>query len=214
MKKKILTVTLIIAIAAVAAVGTLAYFTDEEEAENVMQFGKVDVEFTEPAWDPMENHVLVPGVAIPKDPTIKLADDSLQSWVLMDVRLDAVLVNLMAENEEMSAEELLDALEASHTFRENFVNKWLTGIDHESWEIIGFKNTESEFILRIGYKTVFQPGDEVVFMTGIQMPETVTSEMIQNVDYNGEVGMGFKVYAVQAMPVNTLAEAAAVIPAL
>ena len=215
MKKKILSIALVVALVAIAAMGTIAYFTDDEEVTNVMTFGKVDVELTEPAWDPEEGHVLVPGVSYPKDPTIKLTCDSLQSWVMMDVKVDSRLVALMAANEDMTVEELMAEMEAHHTFREEVVNKWMADVDHEAWEVIGVKAAEDQLIVRLGYKTVFQPCDEVVFMTALTVPATVNSEMIENIGFeNDEVVLGFQVYAVQAMPVDTLEEAAAVIPAL
>ena len=48
MKKKIVSLCLVVALAATAVIGgTLAYFTDTEEAENVFTVGKVDVELIE-----------------------------------------------------------------------------------------------------------------------------------------------------------------------
>ena len=218
MKKKILSIALIAALVAIAAMGTIAYFTDDEEVTNVMTFGKVDIELTEPAWDPEEDHVLVPGVAYPKDPTLTLTCDSLQSWVMMDVKVDSRLVALMAANEDMTVEELMAEMVAHHTFREEIVNKWMADVDHEAWEVIGVKTTEDQLIVRLGYKTVFQPCDEVVFMTALTVPATVNSEMVESLHLEEadipEVTLGFQAYAVQAMPVDTLEEAAAVIPAL
>lgn len=52
MKKKIVTVCLTVCLAAVAVVGgTLAYFTDTDEAENVFTVGNVSIDLTEPNWD-------------------------------------------------------------------------------------------------------------------------------------------------------------------
>ena len=48
MKKKILSLCLVVALAATAIVGgTLAYFTDSDEAENVFQVGNIDIELHE-----------------------------------------------------------------------------------------------------------------------------------------------------------------------
>ena len=214
MKKKILSITLVVALVAIAAMGTIAYFTDKEEVNNVMQFGKVDITLTEPAWnpDPDNKPVLYPGISFDKDPTIKLTADSLPSWMLLDVKADIKLVKLMAANEGLTVEELMAEMEASHTFREEVVNKWLIGIDHEAWEVMGFAEKDGQLVVRLGYKTVLQPKDEVVFMIGIQTPDTVTNEMIMNADITGEVNLGFVAYAVQANPVDTLEAAAAEIP--
>lgn len=44
MKKKIISICLVLAILAVAATGTLAYFTDEDGAKNTFTYGNVDIE--------------------------------------------------------------------------------------------------------------------------------------------------------------------------
>ena len=58
MKKKLVAFMLVISMLAVAVVGgTLAYFTDEDEATNVMTFGKVDIEQVEQERDAQGNIV-------------------------------------------------------------------------------------------------------------------------------------------------------------
>ena len=44
MKKKILTICLVVALLATAVGGTLAYFKDTDKAENVFTFGNVKIE--------------------------------------------------------------------------------------------------------------------------------------------------------------------------
>ena len=52
-KKKIVSVALAASLAATAIVGgTLAYFTDTDKADNVFTVGNVDIELTEPNWEP------------------------------------------------------------------------------------------------------------------------------------------------------------------
>ena len=49
MKKKITAIALVVCLVAVAIVGgSLAYFTDEEEATNTFEVGNVDITLTEP----------------------------------------------------------------------------------------------------------------------------------------------------------------------
>ncbi|MBE5781539.1 MAG: hypothetical protein E7328_06965, partial [Clostridiales bacterium] len=43
MKKKILSIALVLCLLAVAVIGTLAYFTDTENETNVMTIGNVDI---------------------------------------------------------------------------------------------------------------------------------------------------------------------------
>lgn len=74
MKKKIFALMLCVALLAVAVVGgTLAYFTDTDDAENVFTVGNVDIDLTEPQWDAVgkaEAEHVYPGEPLAKDPTV------------------------------------------------------------------------------------------------------------------------------------------------
>lgn len=82
MKKKILTGALLLAFGATAVMGgTLAYFTDAEDAENVFTVGNVDIQLTEPAWTAEgggedEGEDVYPGEALAKDPTVTNIGDN------------------------------------------------------------------------------------------------------------------------------------------
>lgn len=73
-KKKIVSVALAASLAATAIVGgTLAYFTDTDNADNVFTVGNVDIVLTEPNWDNggKEDAVnMYPGEVVSKDPTV------------------------------------------------------------------------------------------------------------------------------------------------
>lgn len=74
MKKKILSLCMVGALAATAVGGTLAYFTDEKEATNTFTVGNVKIELTEPNWDASGSEdapEVYPGEALKKDPTVK-----------------------------------------------------------------------------------------------------------------------------------------------
>lgn len=75
MKKKIIAVCLIVALAATAVVGgTLAWFTDDEVASNVFTVGNVDIELTEPNWTSTGSQdapEIYAGEALAKDPTVE-----------------------------------------------------------------------------------------------------------------------------------------------
>lgn len=67
MKKKILTVCLIIALAATAITGaTLSFFTDQDSAVNTFCMGNVDIQLVE-NFDPDEARNIVPGRNVNKD---------------------------------------------------------------------------------------------------------------------------------------------------
>ena len=52
MKKKILVLCVVLALAATTIIGgTLAYFTDTDNKTNTFTVGKVDITLTEPEWD-------------------------------------------------------------------------------------------------------------------------------------------------------------------
>ena len=77
MKKKILALCLILALAVTAIGGaTLAYFTDTDDAKNEFTVGNVDIDLTEPNWDKEgggedEGEEVYPGEALAKDPTVE-----------------------------------------------------------------------------------------------------------------------------------------------
>lgn len=98
-KKLVLGLGAVALVATLTIGGTMAYFTDADEAQNVFTMGKVDGELTEPTWDEndtdddgtIEN--VKPGDVIEKDPTLTLADDSEDAYV----RFHVSFVNLTDE---------------------------------------------------------------------------------------------------------------------
>ena len=51
MKKKALSIFLVVALVAIAATGTLAYFTADDSATNTFTVGNVAIDLEEPSWD-------------------------------------------------------------------------------------------------------------------------------------------------------------------
>ena len=96
MKKKTLSLVLVLRLIAVAAVGgTLAYFTDNEEAVNTFTMGNVDIELTETDWVAPSN--AAPGIAYDKNPVVKNIGEN-DAWVRVDVTLsDAVAFRTAAD---------------------------------------------------------------------------------------------------------------------
>lgn len=74
MKKKILAITLCVAMLAIMLVsGTLAYFTDNDAKTNTFTVGNVSIVLNEPKWDAggaAEAAEVYPGEALAKDPTV------------------------------------------------------------------------------------------------------------------------------------------------
>ena len=75
MKKKLTAVALIVCMIAIMLVGaSLAYFTDDAEAENTFTVGNGAIELTEPEWEESgkeEAKEVYPGEALAKDPTVE-----------------------------------------------------------------------------------------------------------------------------------------------
>lgn len=91
-KNKLIASIVAVALIAVVAIGgTLAYFTDSDEATNVFTMGKVDGDLTEPEWNPEEDGKdVMPGDLIDKDPTITLAEDSQDAYVRFAVTYEGL----------------------------------------------------------------------------------------------------------------------------
>ena len=102
MKKKILSLCLVVALIALLTVGgTLAYFTDRDEVTNVFTAGSVDIDLTEQSPYDASQRVdvgsddvaqvnygdLFPGMVVTKDPTIANIG-SLEAYVAAKVELN------------------------------------------------------------------------------------------------------------------------------
>lgn len=101
-KKKI--AILVMSLALVGALligGTLAYFTDRDEAQNVFTLGKVDGELDEPEWNEnnpggeIEN--VQPGDKIVKDPTLTMGAESEDAYVRFQVTYEDLTAEQFAE---------------------------------------------------------------------------------------------------------------------
>ena len=114
MKKKILTICLIVALAATAIIGgTLAYFTDKDEATNTFAVGNVKIDLIEQQKgangleDFVPNKTLLPGTsdknAVSKIVTVKNTGAN-DAWVWVDLKIPAYLVsNEYPSNESKNA---------------------------------------------------------------------------------------------------------------
>lgn len=88
MKKKIVSVCLVVCLLATAIIGTtLAYFTDKTEAvTNTFTMGNVDIELDEPQWDeayPDGIASVQPSQEITKDPTVTVVEGSEDCYVFV-----------------------------------------------------------------------------------------------------------------------------------
>ena len=159
MKKKIISLCLVVALGATAVIGgTLAYFTDTDTATNVFTSGNVDIELTEDKWDKDAEHNIMPDAYFEKDPTITNTG-SEDCYVFLDVTLNKYksLAPIMAMNavaDEIITEEQFQMFVKDGKFRtadflgyyylndmatlREILDQWFDGIEHENWAIKNF----------------------------------------------------------------------------
>ncbi len=211
MKKKLLSLCLVLALALTAIGGTLAYFTDTTEAvKNEFTVGNVNIELEEPNW-PGDIGNLMPGVDIPKDPTITVDGKSQDCYVFlkMDLNKYVSLINLMGVDAYKNKVDglsgaypgfiaFMNALAEDNDLREAVVNRWFQGINHNEWKIMNLDEikeavsgaedgtnpkTLSVILGYIGSEDdTLSAGEKVTFMTGFGMPTTVTASMFDGED--------------------------------
>lgn len=183
MKKKILTLSLALALCVVAMIGgTLAYFTDTDNKTNTFTVGKVDITLTEPDWNEDQAR-LIPGREIPKDPTITVADDSERAYTFMKVRLSS---------------DLMELIKAYYGEEYNFIENYKTVIS--DW----FVTTVSPKIMDIdlengsvilGVLSPKDPGQSVTYFDAVKIPSGVDGSMINP---NGSYEIEVTAYGIQA----------------
>ena len=107
MKKKIVSLALAVCLIAIAAVGTLAYFTDKDAETNTFTVGKVDIDLNETDNEGkpfVQDQKLLPGSssanAIAKNATVTVSQDSEDSWVWVELLIPAELYNSKTETNE------------------------------------------------------------------------------------------------------------------
>lgn len=185
MKKKIVTLCLVVAMAATAVIGgTLAYFTDTEEKTNTFTVGNVDIVLTEPDWNE-DNAKLIPGRVIPKDPTITLEADSERAYTFMKVQL---------------SQDFMELIQAYYGENYNFVTgfdkvvaDWFTLPEGYSPKVMSFDLADRSVIL--GVLSPKDPGDSVVYFEGVKVPADVDGSMIEE---NGVYEIYITAYGIQA----------------
>ncbi len=91
MKKKILTIAVLVICLAILGSSTLAYVTDKEIAHNVITSRGVDITLVEQmkegeSWVEFEDPSgVMPGTSVSKKVTVKSAEDSASAWVRIRV---------------------------------------------------------------------------------------------------------------------------------
>ena len=177
MKKKLVLVSVVIALVAILITGaTLAYFTAEDSAKNEFTNSKgVDIEVSESDWDPEEEHPLIPGATIKKNPTISLVSDGDLASEDAFIRVKAVINNKAA----------LDAIFAAHAGEEDFDITKIVALN-PGWECLA---TDCEADADADTRTYYiyytdaltQSNPSATAFNEIVVPEGLTSEEVATI---------------------------------
>ena len=192
MKKKITAIALVVCLVAVAIVGgSLAYFTDEEEATNTFEVGNVDITLTEPNWDAALKEdakaaTLIPGRVIAKDPTITVEATSQRAYTFMKVQLSADFVDLLTKY--ATAQKIDLTTEAG---QKALIDAWFSSTVKP--KIMKLDLTDKYVIL--GVLSPKDPGDTVTYFDAVTVPADVDGDMIKA---NGVYKIYITAYAIQA----------------
>lgn len=210
MKKKILTLSLVIALAAIAIIGmSLAYFTDKEEANNTFTVGKVGISLAEPDWT--NNQVMMPGVYVEKNPTVTVDADSEDCYLFVEIDMARYVgyAQLIAEK----AGKPMDQISVSEL--RGYIDEFIQGINHAEWEVMNVADIQAvlqgttppvHLKLVLGYKgslgPVLNAGNQVTVFEKIGLPSWVTQDMAGHatltMDGRNPIQLNIRAYAIQA----------------
>ena len=187
MKKKIMTLSLVAALAATAVIGgTLAYFTDTtEEKINTFTVGNVDITLDEPEWD-QDDAVLIPGREIAKNPTITVEADSQRAYTFMKVKLSDDFAALLKTYAETKGYNL-----SNEDDRNALIEAWF--VSEVSPKVMSVDLADKSLIL--GVLSPKDPGQSVTYFDAVTVPADVDQTMIKE---NGTYEIYITAYAIQA----------------
>lgn len=205
MKKKILALCLVVVLAATAVIGgTLAYFTDTEEATNTFTIGNIDITLDEekPGADgertdggiAYEN--VMPGVAYAKDPVVtNIGDNDAYVRVKVTVQNGATWLELFGEE----------------TVEENFaalINNTLG----DDWEIAEVEAVEGDIVATLNYTELLPAGEAApAVFTEVMIPAAL--EDVTIISEDGGFSIDVVAEAIQAESFTGYAEALAALDA-
>lgn len=192
MKKKIVSLCLVAALAIIAIAGaSLAYFTDKDAKTNTFTLGNVDITLTEEHW--VAPSAVAPDVKYAKDPIVKNVGKN-DAWIRVDVTLsDAAAFMSAAEKHEITD---LATIFAGH--------------DETKWTLAGtpvFDNEANTLTYSYYYNTILAEGESTkALFTSVTIPAEFDNDDMK------EIGADFTIdvtaHAIQtADSYNTVADA-------
>lgn len=203
MKKKIVSLALAVCLLAIAAVGTLAYFTDKTDTkDNTFTVGKVDIDLTETSEADEDEGILagvatddgfkydniVPGSKYAKEPVITVEDDSQDAHVFAVLTISnyAELMNMVNK-----ANELGEANITTTALNETF----LFGTDGlDDGTLMGGKMNDDGSLSLLYYFGVKSAKDSITLFEGVQIPEGLDKSLSEITE---AVDLSVTAYAIQ-----------------
>ena len=167
MKKKIISLCLVAALAVVAIAGTsLAYFTDKDAKTNTFTLGNVDIELNEENW--AAPTAAVPDVEYAKDPVVTNIGEN-DAWIRVDVTLsDAEAFTAAAEKHNITD---LATIFADH--------------DEEKWTLAGtpvYDDEANTLTYSYYYNTVLAVGESTeALFTSVTIPAEFDNEDMKEI---------------------------------
>lgn len=217
MKKKILAITLCVAMLAIMLVsGTMAYFTDTQAKVNTFIMGKVDIELTEPSYSPGNDGKLkvFPGQTYSKDPTITVASDSEDCYLVATVTISQRenFYKLYENDSDVTKDWGLSlagngglvsggvAAYSAAPARENNISGTLLG----GKVFLTYKEdvAADTITYTFYFKDIHEAGDVEVLFTEVAIPT-----IIDNGDLEGDLTVTVNAYAIQAVGFDDVYEA-------
>lgn len=217
MKKKILAITLCVAMLAIMLVsGTMAYFTDTHAQVNTFTMGKVDIILEEPHYEPVDGKLKVfPGQTYPKDPTITVASDSENCYLVATVTISQCgnLHKLYADDTTGVKQSWGLSLAGNGGLVSGGVAAYdAVGAEENntSGTLLGEKvfltyaedATADTITYTFYFKEIHEAGDKEILFTNVTIPS-----IIDNGDLDGDLNITVNAYAIQAVGFDDVYEA-------
>jgi predicted ribosomally synthesized peptide with SipW-like signal peptide len=216
--KKIFAIALCVAMLAIVLVsGTMAYFTDTQEKTNTFTMGKVDIELTEPSYVPGDDGKLkvFPGQTYPKDPTITVASDSENCYLVATVTISqrSNLHKLYANDTTGVKQDWGLSLAGKGGLVSGGIAAY-TAVGAEENGTFGTLLGEKVFLTyaedsvadtityTFYFKDIHKAGDKEVLFTDVAIPT-----IIDNGDLDGDLNITVNAYAIQAVGFSNVYEA-------
>ena len=213
MKKKITAIAIIAVMLAIAIVGgTLAFFTDEDEAHNTMTIGDVDLTLAETSTaedgiagvansngDGFDYTNMVPGSTYAKRATLTLSDedDEVNAKVFVELILDDY-TQLTAAVNAATATGGEYAGDTTSLDVNDHAKTWLANCTLPKSAIVGGWTDDTELHI-VYYLGEWEPGHEQVLFTGITVPEKLDASLAYITD---PIKLDVKGYAIQSQNVG------------